>query len=98
MHSHAAGSALRFREGETMNNKFRLSGRQARSTSLLLAVAISACLSSAARADPIYTLQTVIPLPVTAANTQPGGAFTSFDISFFDPVTRLDYVADRSNA
>jgi len=37
-------------------------------------------------------------VPSDAANVQPGGAFTSFDISFFDPVTRLDYVADRSNA
>src|SRR5438309_11688749 len=89
---------LGFRKGETMNNKFQLSGRQARSTSLLLAVGIAACLSSAARAELIYTLQTVIPIPVTAANAQPGGAFNSFDISFFDPVTRRDYVADRSNA
>jgi hypothetical protein len=37
-------------------------------------------------------------VPSDAANVQPGKAFTSFDISFFDPVTRNDYVADRSNA
>lgn len=55
---------------------------------------------SAAMADPItnYDLLTTIPIPATEANTQPGGAFTSFDISFFDPVTNADYVADRSNA
>jgi hypothetical protein len=27
-----------------------------------------------------------------------GGKFATFDISFFDPATQLDYVADRSNA
>jgi hypothetical protein len=37
-------------------------------------------------------------VPPSEANTQPGGAFTSFDISFFDPGTNADYVADRSNA
>lgn len=61
-------------------------------------LALMACVSSGVLADPIYTLQTVIPIPTTTANGQPGGAFTSFDISYFDPVTRLDYVADRSNA
>ena len=44
-----------------------------------------------------YTLQTTLSIPATAANNQ-GGLFTAFDISFFDPVTGLDYVADRSNA
>ena len=29
---------------------------------------------------------------------QPGGAFTSFDISFADPVTGNIFIADRSNA
>jgi hypothetical protein len=45
-----------------------------------------------------YTLQTLIAIPPTAANVQPGGGFTSFDISFFDPVSRNYFVADRSNA
>ena len=45
-----------------------------------------------------YSLLTTIPVPPNGANLQPGGAFTSFDISFFDPATGRDYVADRSNA
>ena len=40
----------------------------------------------------------IIPVPADAANSQPGGAFTSFDISFADPVTGNIFVADRSNA
>ncbi len=50
-----------------------------------------------ARATPI-TIQKFIPVPTSAANVQPGGAFTFFDISYIDPVTGNDYVADRSNA
>src|SRR6266446_6047367 len=43
--------------------------------------------------------QTFIPVPVdTTANVQPGGAFSSFDISFADPVTGNIFIADRSNA
>jgi WD40 repeat protein len=45
-----------------------------------------------------YSLLTTIPVPPAAVNQQPGGAFTSFDISYFDPITGRDYVADRSNA
>jgi hypothetical protein len=44
------------------------------------------------------TLQTYIPVPAGAANFQPGGAFSSFDISFADPVTGNIFIADRSNA
>src|SRR6266446_5774612 len=44
-------------------------------------------------------LQTFIPVPADpAANKQPGGAFSSFDISFADPVTGNIFIADRSNA
>jgi len=43
-------------------------------------------------------LQTFIPVPTGAANVQPGGAFSSFDISFADPVTGNIFIADRSNA
>jgi hypothetical protein len=43
-------------------------------------------------------LQTFIPVPADAANFQPGGAFSSFDISFADPVTGNIFIADRSNA
>jgi hypothetical protein len=54
---------------------------------------------SPAGADPLtYSFLTTIAVPADAANVQPGGAFTSFDISFFDPTTNADYVADRSNA
>ena len=44
------------------------------------------------------TLLTFIPVPAGAANFQPGGAFSSFDISFADPVTGNIFIADRSNA
>jgi hypothetical protein len=43
-------------------------------------------------------LETYIPVPADTANMQPGGAFTSFDISFADPVTGNIFIADRSNA
>jgi hypothetical protein len=52
-----------------------------------------------AMAGPDYHLLTTIAVPTDAANNhQPGGQFNSFDISYFDPVTGIDYVADRSNA
>jgi hypothetical protein len=55
-------------------------------------------LASAVHAAPVYTLQTTIPIPPDAAvNPNPGSIFNSFDISFFDANTQLDYVADRSN-
>src|SRR6267154_4415517 len=67
--------------------------------SCMFAAAVLGMATSPAIAAPTtYSLLTTIPVPSDAANVQPGGAFTSFDISFFDPVTRLDYVADRSNA
>ena len=44
------------------------------------------------------TFLTFIPVPADSANVQPGGAFSSFDISFADPVTGNVYIADRSNA
>ena len=65
----------------------------------LLAAFLLLGATSAAVAMPTdYGLLTTIALPTTAANTQPGGAFTAFDISFVDPVTGDYYVADRSNA
>ena len=39
-----------------------------------------------------------VPSAGSSINPNPGGAFTGFDISFVDPTTGLDYVADRSNA
>jgi hypothetical protein len=44
-----------------------------------------------------YAFQTTIPVPASPDNNV-GGVFATYDISFFDPTTQLDYVADRSNA
>jgi PEP-CTERM motif len=51
---------------------------------------------SPAQAD-TYELTTIIQVPPSTLNQQ-GDKFVNFDISFFDPSTQLDYVADRSNA
>jgi hypothetical protein len=56
----------------------------------------STALLSPAQAD-TYQLTTIIQVPPSTLNQQ-GGKFVNFDISFFDPLTQLDYVADRSNA
>jgi hypothetical protein len=56
----------------------------------------SVALLSPAQAD-TYALTTIIQVPPSTLNQQ-GGQFVNFDISFFDPLTQLDYVADRSNA
>jgi hypothetical protein len=50
-----------------------------------------------------YALKTTIAVPPSPDNNfngtvSPPGNFNTFDISFFDPITRIDYVADRSNA
>jgi hypothetical protein len=44
-----------------------------------------------------YVFKDTIAVPQSPSNII-GGNFAAFDISFFDPVTQLDYVADRSNA
>lgn len=64
----------------------------------LLATALLAATAGSALATPQYALLTTIPIPPDAANVQPGGAFSSFDISTFDPTTGYLYLADRSNA
>jgi hypothetical protein len=71
----------------------------------LHSVALAGAVALAATAGPAVAgpfvplvLLDAISVPTDAANVQPGGAFTSFDISYFDPVTGNDYVADRSNA
>ena len=66
--------------------------------SILLASSIVVTVGSAAMAGPDYHLLTTITVPSDGANLQPGGQFNSFDISYFDPVTGFDFVADRSNA
>ena len=63
----------------------------------LAGVVAMAATAGPAVADDLI-LQTFIPVPADAANVQPGGAFSSFDISFADPVTGNIFIADRSNA
>lgn len=65
----------------------------------LLAGAASATLgaSSALAVPTTYSLLTTIAVPASPDNNV-GGKFATYDISFFDPTTQLDYVADRSNA
>src|SRR4051812_50060244 len=51
---------------------------------------------SAAKADFIsYQLETVIPVPPAPDNQAPGGAFTTYDISFFDATTPLSSLGYR---
>jgi hypothetical protein len=42
-------------------------------------------------------LKDYIAIPASQDNSV-GGKFVTYDISYFDPKTQLDYVADRSNA
>jgi len=49
------------------------------------------------QAAPVYVLITTIPVPRSDDNSV-GGAFTTYDIAFFDGSTQLMYLADRSNA
>lgn len=64
---------------------------------LLAAFALTSLTASPAFAG-LYTLDTLLAVPTDAANVQPGGAFTAFDISYVDPVTGDYFIADRSNA
>jgi len=73
-----------------------------RTLGLLAGVAAAATGGPAVAAD-LFPFSTLIPVPADAANVQPGGAFTSFDISFADPIlsqgrTGNIFIADRSNA
>jgi hypothetical protein len=67
------------------------------SAALAGAVALAATAGPAIAADIVYS-STYIPVTPSAVNVQPGLAFSSFDISFADPVTGDVYIADRSNA
>jgi hypothetical protein len=60
-------------------------------------IAMAATAGPAVADDVVNPNPTFIPVPADAANQQ-GGAFTSFDISFADPVTGNIFIADRSNA
>jgi hypothetical protein len=62
----------------------------------IIAFGLAALLAPAEASN--YTFIDFIPIPASPDNLQPGGVFNAFDISYFDPSTQLDYVADRSNA
>src|SRR5262252_5623330 len=68
------------------------------STLGLASLIAMAATAGPAAAQVVNTTPTFIPVPADAANVQPGGAFSSFDISFADPVTGNVFIADRSNA
>src|SRR5437763_6968458 len=63
---------------------------------------VSGMMAMATPAHAIYQLVAEIPVSATAANPFNNGGlngpFTTYDISFFDPKTQLDYLADRTNA
>jgi hypothetical protein len=65
--------------------------------SFLLTATMLGTIATSAIATP-YTFSTYIAVPSDSANVQPGGAFSSFDISFADAMTGDIFVADRSNA
>ena len=64
----------------------------------LAGVVAMAATAGPAVADDVNHGPDVYSGPGGPANVQPGGAFTSFDISFADPVTGNIFIADRSNA
>jgi hypothetical protein len=70
---------------------------------LLTGSVLSAVTMATVPAHAAYELVSAIPIPATLANpfnsppSTPNGPFTTYDISFFDPTTQLDYVADRTN-
>jgi hypothetical protein len=72
--------------------------RKSTVTARMIAAAVLSVATFPAIAGPTYSLLTTIAVPADAANNQPGGAFSSFDISYADPVTGNIFVADRSNA
>jgi hypothetical protein len=63
-------------------------------TASAITLAVAATVTSAQAA---YVLQNTIAVPASPDNNV-AGSFKTYDISYFDPVTQLDYVADRSNA
>src|SRR6516164_10452571 len=91
------------------NNLQHLIGRRHMTKSLrvptlgLAGLVAMAATAGPAVADPVTGLvdptpAALIPVPASAANAQPGGVFTSFDISFADSVNGNIFIADRSNA
>src|SRR6266446_2857644 len=71
-------------------------GKLVAKNKIALLCLVAMCIDlSPALAGPVYVQTAIIPVPSIATNAT--GAF-SFDISFFDANTQLDYVADRPNA
>ena len=66
--------------------------------SFVLAGAVALAATAGPAVAGQVTFDTFIPVPADAANVQPGGAFSAFDISFADAVTGNIFIADRSNA
>jgi hypothetical protein len=66
-------------------------------TSAIIGLASAIAMTPAAAETVNYVLTTTIAVPPSPDNSV-NGKFTTFDISYFDPITQLDYVADRSNA
>lgn len=62
---------------------------------LPLALLAAVATTGPALADPLYSL--VGTIPVTPTSLNPSGLFKVNDISYLDPATHLDYLADRSN-
>ncbi|HME20550.1 MAG TPA: PEP-CTERM sorting domain-containing protein [Acetobacteraceae bacterium] len=75
--------------------------RRLHAVALFGAIAI-ATITIPAMAGPFTSVGLIATIAVPSAgpsiNPNPGGAFTGFDISYVDPTTGIDYVADRSNA
>src|SRR5215467_9442408 len=93
-----AGDPRRGRRLSTIPWEERI--RQLTKSIALAGVVSMAATAGPAAAGPVGPLGEVafIPVPADAANVQPGGAFSAFDISFADPVTGNVFIADRSNA
>ena len=70
----------------------------ARRTMLMATAAIGLGSTAAIAGPSSYGFLDALTVPTDAANVQPGGAFTSFDISYFDSANGNYYIADRSNA
>jgi hypothetical protein len=67
--------------------------------SLLMAGSVLGTVATAAApsAHAGYQLVGQIAIPASGTNPFSSGQFNTYDISFFDPTTQLDYVADRTN-
>src|SRR5262249_32200368 len=65
---------------------------------LAVVIAMAAAARPAVADEVVIPVPTFIPVPADQANAQPGGAFSSFDISFADSVTGNIFIADRSTA